>query len=273
MIHIEQVGEIWKYRLTRSIFGKAMYFTACYWVDGLMVDTGCAFTVSELVSALNSLRVDLIVNTHSHEDHIGANAPLQAKYGVKVLAHPLALSVLSAPKEKQPLHPYQRIMWGYPAPSQGVAVGNIVETEHHRFEVIHTPGHSPDHICLYEPDKGWIFTGDAYIGGLDRALRQDYDVRYIIESLKKIARLYPDLLFPGSGSVRKQPRKEILRKIEYLEEMGEQVLTLKSRGLSNRQIRKSLFGKEMLMAYFTMGHFSGKNLVRSYIKNRHGIDV
>ena len=68
-------------------------------------------------------------------------------------------------------------------------------------------------------------------------------------------------------------RKKILRKIDYLEEMGERVLTLQRKGLSNRQIRKRLFGKEMLMAYFTMGHFSGKNLVRSYIENRHGIDV
>lgn len=273
MIQIEQIGEIWKYRLARSILGKGMYFTACYWIDGLMIDTGCAYTVGELVSALNSLRIDLIVNTHSHEDHIAANAALQAKYGAKVLAHPLALPVLAAPREKQPLHPYQRIMWGYPASSQGVAVGNMVETEHHRFEIIHTPGHSPDHICLYAPDKGWIFTGDAYIGGLDRALRQDYEVRYIIESLKKIAQLDPGLLFPGSGSVRKQPRKEILLKIDYLEEMGERVLTLQRKGLSNRQIRKRLFGKEMLMAYFTMGHFSGKNLVRSYIENRHGIDL
>jgi glyoxylase-like metal-dependent hydrolase (beta-lactamase superfamily II) len=272
MIQIEQIGEIWKYRLARSILGRGMYFTACYWIDSLMIDTGCSYTVGELVYALDSLRIDLIVNTHSHEDHIAANAALQAKYSAKVLAHPLALPVLSAPRLKQPLHPYQRIMWGYPASSQGVAVGNMVETEHHRFEIIHTPGHSPDHICLYEPDKGWVFTGDAYIGGLDRALRQDYDVRYIIESLKKIAQLDPGLLFPGSGSVRKQPRKEILLKIDYLEEMGERVLTLKRKDLSNRQIRKRLFGKEMLMAYFTMGHFSGKNLVRSYIENRHGID-
>jgi glyoxylase-like metal-dependent hydrolase (beta-lactamase superfamily II) len=271
MIQIEQIGEIWKFRLARSILGRGMYFTACYWIDGLMIDTGCAYTVGELVSVLNSLRINLVVNTHSHEDHIAANAALQAKCGVKVLAHPLALPVLAAPRGKQHLHPYQRIMWGYPAPSQGVAVGNMVETEHHRFEIIHTPGHSMDHVCLYEPDKGWIFVGDAYIGGLDRALRRDYDVWHIIESSKKIARLDPGLLFPGSGSVRTRPRNEILRKIGYLEEMGERVLTLQAKGLSNRQIRKTLFGREMPMAYFTMGHFSGKNLVRSYIGNQHGI--
>jgi len=55
--------------------------------------------------------------------------------------------------------------------------------------------------------KGWIFAGDAYIGGKDRALRQDYDIWQTIKSLKKIARLNPSLLFPGSGSVRKHPRE------------------------------------------------------------------
>ncbi len=268
MIQIEQIGEIRKYRLARSIFGRGMYFTTCYWVDGLVVDTGCAFTVDELVLALNGLPIDCVVNTHCHEDHIAANAALQAKYGVNVLAHPLALPVLEAPREKQPLHLYRKMIWGYPAPSKGLELGNKVETEHHRFEVIHTPGHSADHICLFEPERGWIFTGDAYVGGKDRALRQDYDIWQIIKSLKRVVQLNPSLLFPGSGSVRRQPREEILKKIEYLEGIGKRVLTLHGEGLRDRKIRKSLFGREMPIAYFTMGHFSGKNLVRSYIVNR-----
>ena len=44
------------------------------------------------------------------------------------------------------------------------------------FQVIYTPGHSPDHICLFEHKHGWLFTGDLFVGGMDRALRVDYDV-------------------------------------------------------------------------------------------------
>lgn len=116
MIQFEQIGKIRKYRLARSILGRGLYFTACYWIDGLVVDTGCAHTLDELVSALDGLPINCIVNTHGHEDHIAANAALQAKYGVKALVHPLALPVLLAPREKQPLQLYRRIMWGYPAP-------------------------------------------------------------------------------------------------------------------------------------------------------------
>jgi glyoxylase-like metal-dependent hydrolase (beta-lactamase superfamily II) len=268
MIQIDDIGEVKKFRLARSIMGRGVYFTTSYWIDGLVVDSGCAYTVKELLSALDNLPVRLVINTHSHEDHIGGNAAIQSKYRLKAMVHPLGIPVLGAPKEQRPLHLYQKFMWGYPAPSRACGLSDSVETENHRFDVMHTPGHSADHICLYEPTKGWIFTGDAYIGGLDRALRRDYDIWQIIASLKKIADRDPNVLFPGSGHVRRQPKKEIINKIEYLIELGEKILTLHEKGLSYRQIRKRLLGREMPLAYFTAGHFSGENLVRSYLTNR-----
>jgi len=143
----------------------------------------------------------------------------------------------------------------------------VVETPHYRFQVIHTPGHSPDHICLYEPKEGWLFSGDAYIGGRDRALRADYDIYAIIDSLKKLAKLEISRLFPGSGTVRDNPRQDIALKIKYLEAIGERVRELHQKGLSLSQIRKEVFGGEMPIAYITLGHFSGRNLVRSYLEN------
>ena len=270
MIQIEQINAVRKFRLARSIFGRGFYFTTAYWVDGMMVDTGCAHTVQELVASLKGYQVDHIVNTHSHEDHIAANAALQNIYGADVLAHLKALPVLAQPKRIQPLHLYQQLMWGYPDPSRGKAIGDVVETDHHRFEVIHTPGHSLDHICLYEPDEGWLFSGDLFVSGQDRALRADYNIWLIIASLKKVAALDICILFPGSGTVRQNPHNEIIRKIEYLTELGESFLALYRQGMSYMQIRRKLLGSEMAITYFTMGHFSGKNLVRSYIEDQPG---
>lgn len=269
MIHVEQIGKIRKFRLARRIAGRGLYFTTAYHVDGLMVDTGCSFTVSELVSSLNGLAVERVVNTHSHEDHIAANAALQEKFGAEVLAHVEALPYIEAPKRRR-LRPYQLVMWGNPAPSKGTVIGDLVETASHRFQVIHTPGHSLDHICLYEPKQGWLFSGDAYVGGRDRALRSDYNVWQIIASLKKLASLGAKVIFPGSGNVRHDPHDELMDKIRYLEEQGEQVMGLHHRGWSRRRIRLKLFGPEMPIAYYTLGHFSGRNLVRSYIEDRDG---
>ena len=269
MVEAEQIGDVRKFRMARTFAGHAVYFTAAYWVDGLMVDTGCAYTVRELVNAVNDLSIDLIINTHSHEDHVAGNAALQSKFKVKVFAHPAALPVLSSPRDHR-LRPYQRIMWGNPPPSNGTAIGDVIETNNHRFEIIHTPGHSQDHICLFEPLKGWLFSGDAYVGGRDRALRLDYNIWLIISSLKRMASLKPKVLFPGSGSIRREPLGDLVLKISYLEEMGEKIFELEQKGWSRRRIRRKLFGIEMPIAYYTLGHFSGKNLVRSYIEDRPG---
>lgn len=267
MIEVEQIGAVIKFRMARTIIGREIYYTAAYWVDGLMIDTGCLYTIHELLSASRNLSIDLIVNTHSHEDHVAGNAALQTFSGASVKAHPEALPVLSNPHIKR-LRTYQKVMWGSPPPSHGEPIGETIQTKQHRFEIIHTPGHSADHISLYEPEQGWLFCGDAYVGGRDRSLRADYDIWRIITSLKKMASLNTTMLFPGSGNVRPHPKNELMSKIEYLENRGQKVLELAKRGWSRRKIRRKLFGPEMPIAYYTLGHFSGKNLVRSYIEDQ-----
>ena len=267
MIQVEATtgaASVVRFRMARELLGKPFYFTAAYFVDGLLIDTGCAHTARQLTSTLKGWRVDQVVNTHSHEDHIGANAEVQAMFHCPILAHPDALPVLHNPR-LQPLHPYRRLFWGWPKPSQGQPIGESVETEHCRFQVIHTPGHSPDHVCLFEPDQGWLFSGDTFIGGQDRALREGYDICAIIASLKKLAELPVKTIFSGSGSVRTDGVEQLQDKIAYLETLGERILALRNQGLSARRIRRRLFGRELLITYLTLGHFSGLHLVQSYL--------
>ncbi|MGD9146071.1 MAG: MBL fold metallo-hydrolase [Anaerolineae bacterium] len=267
MIRVKRVTDapqVIKLHLARTLLGKAFYFTAAYWVDGLLVDTGCAHTAPQFSATLKDLHVGQVVNTHSHEDHIGANAAVGDLFGCQVLAHPDALPILQDPK-LQPLQPYRRLFWGWPQPSHGAPVNEWVETENYCFQVIHTPGHSPDHICLFEPERGWLFSGDAYIGGQDRALRQGYDIHGIIASLKKLAELPVQMIFSGSGTVRTDGTKHLKDKIAYLEELGERIRDLADQGLSARRIRRQVLGRELPITYLTLGHFSGLRLVQSYL--------
>lgn len=267
MIQVEPVAGahgVVKVRAAHALLGRPYYFTAAYWVDGLLIDTGCAHTARQLTAAARHWPVEQIVNTHSHEDHIGANAQVQAAHRCPILAHPDALPILENPRQ-QPLQPYRRLFWGWPKPSRGEPIGEWVETEHLRFQVIHTPGHSPDHVCLFEPEQGWLFSGDAYIGGEDRALRAGYDIHGIIASLKKLAELPVRFIFSGSGTVRENGVQPLLDKIAYLEDLGERIRTLRDEGLSPRRIRRRLFGRELPLTYVTLGHFSGTRLVRSYL--------
>jgi glyoxylase-like metal-dependent hydrolase (beta-lactamase superfamily II) len=268
MLQVREYGPVVAFRAARAFLGRAYYFTAAYWVDGLLVDTTCAFTARELLQALAQDRrpVLQIVNTHCHEDHIGCNGLLQRTLTIPIRAHPLALPILANPR-LQHLHLYRRVFWGWPEPSHGEPLGEWVESPHYRFQVIHTPGHSPDHICLYEPEQGWLFAADAYIGGQDRAARPDYDIYAIIASLKKMAALRLTALFPGSGTVRlNDPVTDIQDKIAHLEDLGGRVHELHKQGYSVAAIKTRLLGSETNIYYMTLGHFRGSYLIEAYLK-------
>lgn len=271
MLKTSTYQDITRFNLSRSLFGRGYYWTTAYLIDGLLVDTGCAHTAREMASWLGDVRLATIVNTHTHEDHIGANGLLQRKHpGLEILAHPLAIPVLADPRHEQPLHPYRQLFWGWPEPSQAQPLedGERIKTARYSFQVIYTPGHSPDHICLYEPELGWLFTGDLFVGGRERALRDGYNIWQILASLKRIAQLPIAILFPGSARVRENPRNELEAKIAYLEDFGGRVLELHRRGRDVSAITRKLCGKPMLIEWVTMGNFTRKHLVRSYLENQ-----
>lgn len=268
MLRITPYDRVTRFDLARTLAGRGRYWTTAYLVDGVLVDTGCAYSAAELLAALSETRPERIINTHTHEDHIGANGALQQRRpGLDILAHPMALPVLADPRRRQPLHPYRRLFWGWPEPSQGKPVedGEQIETGRFCFEVIYTPGHSPDHICLYERRQGWLFTGDLYIGGKDRALRAGYDIWQIIASLKRIAALPATALYPGSARVRQEPARALAEKIDHLEALGRRVLKLHEQGRSVQEIARLACGSPMWIELFTLGNFSRMRLVKSYL--------
>ena len=59
-----------RFDLARTFAGRGRYWTTAYLLDGLLIDSGCAFTARELVKALEDATLTRIVNTHTHEDHI-----------------------------------------------------------------------------------------------------------------------------------------------------------------------------------------------------------
>lgn len=264
MIQAAEFGPVTAFKLARKIPGRPPYWTAAYFVDGLLVDTGCHFAARELSQALKRQQVHTIVNTHHHEDHIGANATISAEHGAQILAHPLALPFLREPRSIG-LHLYRRVFWGLPLPSEGREIPSEVTTDRYRFQVIHTGGHSPDHIILYEPKEGWAFTGDLFIGGKDRAMRPDYNVTEIIQGLERLGSLPLSWLFPGSGSVRENPGEEIVAKASQMRELREQIIALHQRGLSEKQIARTLLGRDGFIRYISGGHFSAVNLVHAYL--------
>jgi glyoxylase-like metal-dependent hydrolase (beta-lactamase superfamily II) len=270
MIKISQYGPITRYDLARTLAGRGRYWSTAYLVDGMLVDTGPAHAARDLVGALDGVRLLRIFNTHTHEDHIGGNAALQRRHpGLEIRVHPQGLQVLEDPRAHQPLHLYRRLFWGWPGPcqAQGVAEGAVLETKHYAFEVIETPGHTRDHLCLYESSQGWLFSGDIYVGGWDRAIRAGSDVWEIIHSLKRLAQLPANSIFPGCARVREKPAEVLAGKIAYLEELGERILRLHQQGMGIEAITRTVCGLPMPVEWITLGHFSRRHLVLSYLRS------
>jgi glyoxylase-like metal-dependent hydrolase (beta-lactamase superfamily II) len=274
MIRLTPFGEVLRIDLARSLAGKGRYWTTCYWLDGLLIDTGCAHTSGELVHALEGRRVERIVNTHSHEDHIGGNGRLQrGRAGLLIQAHPAALALIANPGAEQPLHPYRRVFWGWPEPSFAgpLADGQMIEVGGWRYRVVYTPGHCADHLCLFEENRGWLFSGDLFVGGRDRALRKGCDIRAIMASLERVRDLPLRRLFPGSARVRENPGEEIRAKLAYYQELGERIASLHCKGWSSRAIVSEVCGGPMWIELVTLGHFARKWLVYSYLQDPKSI--
>ena len=248
--------------MSRELFGKELYPAACYLAGGVLMDTGIAHLHQELVAFLRDKPLVAVVNTHAHEDHMGANAALQRERNLPIHAHPRAIPVIAHPGLLK-LFPYQRIYFGLPAPAQAIPLGELLEANGHRFRVHAAPGHSPDHVMLHEEERGWLFCGDAFIAGQDRVFRGSYRLAELLETLRRIADLSPDTMFTGMGGVVRRPAAKVRRKIAYLEESAERVSELARSGLAEKEIARRLFPGDRKVRFVTSGDFTAVKLVRA----------
>jgi glyoxylase-like metal-dependent hydrolase (beta-lactamase superfamily II) len=77
--------------------------------------------------------------------------------------------------------------------------GDSVLAGNRRLEVIHTPGHMPGAICLYERQDKILFSGDTVFpdGGFGRTDLPGGESRKLVESLARLAMLKVDFILPG----------------------------------------------------------------------------
>jgi glyoxylase-like metal-dependent hydrolase (beta-lactamase superfamily II) len=263
MIATQKYEEVLQIRLCRYPDFIPGSTVSVYLVDGLLIDTGPAHTAEELTDFLKDKKVKRAVNSHFHEDHIAANKFLQERFGVEIFAPPLALDKINKPAT---LYPYQEEVWGYPLPCQVKPLGNTIRTDKFSFEVIPTPGHDRDHVCLFEPKRGWVFSGDLYVGTKPVVCRPMDDQWRIIEDLKTVRNLKPRILFPAPSQVTVDPGEKLAKVIAHLEDLGRRVIELHKRGLNTEDIRQQIFGEENPSAQRTQNQFSSKNMVLSFLK-------
>ena len=86
-------------------------------------------------------------------------------------------------------------------PSRLLVDGDTIDLGGRTIQVLHTPGHSPGHLCFWEDEKGYLYSGDLVYEGTLFANYPSTDPQSYLTSLEKIALLPVKQIFPGHHSL------------------------------------------------------------------------
>ncbi len=133
--------------------GRAAGYAAnAYVLRGVLVDSGFARVRGDLLRAVADLAPRGAVITHWHEDHSG-NAPGLAARSVPILMHPACEQTL---RERPRLRAYRRIVWGRPSALRDP----LLPFDPSPLRVIEAPGHTADHLVVYDDERGILASGE-----------------------------------------------------------------------------------------------------------------
>ncbi|MEV7569511.1 MBL fold metallo-hydrolase [Streptomyces tanashiensis] len=148
--------------------------------------------------------IGLVVNTHWHSDHVGGNALLQAGGAAVAAGTPEAEAIsrrdpgcCAAEYLDQPVAPYTVDL-----PLDDGQVLRLGDTD---WEVVRTPGHTPGHLALWQPEERLLVVGDALsdydVGWVNLALDGPRAARTALDSLQRMADLGARVILPSHGPV------------------------------------------------------------------------
>jgi len=142
-----------------------------------------------IVEAVAGRRVVAIVATHGHNDHINAAYDLAHATGAPILMHPADGELWR--------QAYPDVWW-----DADLTEGDSLSAGGHRLVVLHTPGHTPGGVCLYDAGAGVVFSADTlFKGGPGATGRSFSSFPSIVESIRtKLLTLPPDtVVHTGHG--------------------------------------------------------------------------
>lgn len=193
----------------------------CYLIRGyswnVLIDSGLDQNFIILQEKLLNLGlkirdIDIVVNTHEHLDHIGANRYFQDSS--LIAAHRFAATKISMQDHYVTLYrsgdlndiPLRIHLW--------LENGSAFELGSHFLEVIHTPGHTSGSICLYEFQTKVLLSGDTvFAGGTLSYIAESGSVGDYINSIMRLEARKISEIYPGHGNISKNPEEDLAQAI------------------------------------------------------------
>lgn len=193
--------------------------THCYLLVGrercLLIDTGLGImNISDIVSQLTDKPVTAVA-THIHWDHIGGH-----KYYPDFYAHEAELDwlngkfPLSAQTVREMVVERCDLPDGFDAnkyvmfqgtPARVLRGGETISLGGREIKVLHTPGHSPGHLCFWDGARRYLFTGDLVYKDTLFAYYPSTDPQAYLKSLKTLDELPAEQIFPAHHSLDIKP--------------------------------------------------------------------
>ncbi len=175
--------------------------------QALLIDTGLGIdNIRKKVDNLTSLPI-IVATTHVHWDHIGGH-----KHFNDIAVHelekdwlnkfPLSLDNVKKQLLKEPFeYPNGFDINNYTIykgnPSLILHDNDVIDLGNRKIKIIHTPGHSPGHICFYDLDNKYLFTGDLIYEGKLNAFYPTTNPIDFKNSVYKIKSLEINRILPG----------------------------------------------------------------------------
>ncbi|WP_456622589.1 MULTISPECIES: MBL fold metallo-hydrolase [unclassified Bradyrhizobium] len=180
----------------------------------ILIDVGLSSNYPALAECLNFAgcppdKIDMVVLSHEHLDHIGAAWHFNA-HRTFVAAHRLAANKIMLRDDFSML----RKMFNEPNVPINVDIwleeGNLIDLGDFRLNVMHTPGHTSACITLYDQDKGLLFAADTLMpGGVMGGVFGSGSIADYIQSLERLKGLDSKILLSGHGRLSDTPQEDV----------------------------------------------------------------
>jgi glyoxylase-like metal-dependent hydrolase (beta-lactamase superfamily II) len=182
-----------------------MIQTNCYIVgcdeskDGAVIDPGGHPERILAEVERHGLAIKYVLNTHAHFDHTDANGAI-----VRATGAPLALHAKDQPILEASGGAALFGLRADPSPPPDLVLndGDELEIGQLRLKVLHTPGHTPGHVCFYEAAEGVLFDGDVlFYRGIGRTDLPGGSWQLLMDSIQRVLFALPDetVVYSGHG--------------------------------------------------------------------------
>jgi glyoxylase-like metal-dependent hydrolase (beta-lactamase superfamily II) len=142
----------------------------------------------------------------------------------------------------------------------------LVEFDVAPLELVETPGHSADHVAVWDAERRILVSGDLFLGVKVRvAHEEDESPRTLVASLRRAAALEPRLLLDAHRGPVTNAAARLRAKADWNEEQIGEIERLAAVGVSEREIVRRLFGGESLVGWVSGLEYSRRGFVRAVL--------